>query len=71
MQVLKKPNPKIFETGPKVKPNICRINPLIDPGYLEATFWEQGRWTSLRLHFNANNEPEHEYCGMIYRFKVK
>ncbi|MCM4170416.1 noncanonical pyrimidine nucleotidase, YjjG family [Arenibacter sp. TNZ] len=64
MAGVKKPNPKIFELALS-KANTLPNKSLMIGDNLEADILGARAVGLHTLHFNANNEPEHEYCDMI------
>lgn len=64
MAGVKKPNPKIFELALN-KANTLPNKSLMIGDNLEADILGARAVGLHTLHFNANNEPEHEYCDMI------
>lgn len=65
MAGVKKPNPKIFELALN-KANTLPNKSLMIGDNLEADILGARAVGLHTLHFNANNEPEHEYCDMIH-----
>lgn len=61
---VKKPNPWIFELALK-KANVAVENALMIGDSLEADIMGARAVGFQTLHFNAHNEPEHEYGTMI------
>lgn len=64
MAGVKKPNPKIFELA-LYKANVLPHKSLMIGDSLEADIMGARAAGFHTLHFNANNEPVHEYCDMI------
>ncbi|MCM4151805.1 noncanonical pyrimidine nucleotidase, YjjG family [Arenibacter sp. N53] len=65
MAGVKKPNPKIFELALS-KAKVLPHKSLMIGDSLEADILGARAVGLHTLHFNANNEPEHEYCDMIH-----
>tara|TARA_R110000868_G_scaffold303534_2_gene564023 strand:- start:2892 stop:3581 length:690 start_codon:yes stop_codon:yes gene_type:complete len=65
MAGVKKPDPKIFELALS-KANVLPHKSLMIGDNLEADILGAKAVGLHTLHFNANNEPEHEFCDMIH-----
>ncbi|MCK0144648.1 YjjG family noncanonical pyrimidine nucleotidase [Arenibacter sp. F26102] len=65
MAGVKKPNPKIFELALS-KANVLPQKSLMIGDSLEADILGAKSVGLHTLHFNANNEPMHEYCDIIH-----